>query len=122
MNATTSVFDWLDGLKFNRFHRRLLILASLVSIFAGYNSQIIAYIVPLALREWQLTPLKAGAMISYGFLGLMVGAAGFGLVSDRIGRKKSIMIVVVVFSVFNSAAYFAPNFEVFCLLRFLSGI
>ena len=32
------------------------------------------------------------------------------------------MIVVVVFSVFNSVAYFAPNFEVFCLLRFLSGI
>ncbi len=68
MDATTSVFDWLDGLKFNRFHRRLLSLAILVSISAGYNSQIIAYIVPLALREWQLTPLKAGTMISYGFL------------------------------------------------------
>jgi benzoate transport len=121
-NAATSVFYWLDGLKFNRFHRRLLILGSLVCIFAGYNSQIIAYIVPSALREWQLTPLKAGTMISYGFLGLMVGAAGFGLVSDRIGRKKSIMMVVGVFSVFNSAAYFAPNFEVFCLLRFLAGI
>jgi len=121
-NAATSVFDWLDELKFNRFHRRLLILGSLVCIFAGYNSQIIAYIVPSALREWQLTPLKAGTMISYGFLGLMVGAAGFGLVSDRIGRKKSIMMVVGVFSVFNSAAYFAPNFEVFCLLRFLAGI
>src|SRR4030042_255964 len=121
-NATTSVFDWLDGLKFNRFHRRLLILASLVSIFAGYNSQIIAYILPSALREWQLTPVKAGTMISYGFLGLMVGAAGFGLVSDRIGRKNSIMIVVAVFSVFHSAAYFAPSFEIFCLLRFLSGL
>jgi benzoate transport len=122
MNTATSVFDWLDGLKFNRFHRRLLILTSLVSIFAGYNSQIIAYIVSSALREWQLTPLKAGTMISYGFLGLMVGAAGFGLVSDRIGRKRAIMIVVAVFSAFNSAAYFAPNFEIFCLLRFLSGI
>jgi AAHS family benzoate transporter-like MFS transporter len=75
-----------------------------------------------ALKEWQLTPLKAGTMISYGFLGLMVGAAGFGLVSDRIGRKRAIMIVVAVFSVFNSAAYFAPNFEIFCLLRVLSGI
>jgi len=122
MNTVTSIFDWLDGLKFNRFHRRLLILTSLVSIFAGYNSQIIVYIVPLALREWQLTPVKAGTMISYGFLGLMVGAAGFGLISDRIGRKKSITMVVAVFSVFNSAAYFAPNFEVFCLLRFLAGI
>ena len=121
-SANTSVFDWLDRLKFNRFHRRILILTSLVTIFAGYNSQIIAYIVPLALREWQLTPVKAGTMISYGFLGLMVGAAGFGLVSDRIGRKKSIMMVVIVSSVFNSAAYFSPNFEVFCLLRFLSGI
>jgi len=121
-NTATSAFDWLDGLKFNRFHRRLLILCSLVCIFAGYNSQIIAYIVPSALREWRLTPVKAGTMISYGFLGLMVGAAGFGLVSDRIGRKKSIMIVVAVFSVFNSAAYFAPNFEVFCLLRFLAGV
>ena len=120
--ATTSVFDWLDGLRFNRFHRRLLILGSLVCIFAGYNSQIIAYIVSSALREWQLTPVKAGTMISYGFLGLMVGAAGFGLASDRIGRKKSMMIVVAVFSVFNSAAYFAPNFGVFCLLRFLAGI
>jgi AAHS family benzoate transporter-like MFS transporter len=76
----------------------------------------------LALMEWQLTPVKAGTMISYGFLGLMVGAAGFGLVSDRIGRKKSIMVVVAVFSVFNGAAYFAQNFEVFCLLRFLAGI
>ena len=121
-NTPTSVFDWLDGLKFNRFHKRLLILASLVCISAGYNSQIIAYIVPLALKEWQLTPVKAGTMISYGFLGLMVGAAGFGLISDRIGRKKSIMMVVAVFSVFNSAAYFAPNFEIFCLLRFLAGI
>ncbi len=120
--TATSVFDWLDRLKFNRFHRRLLILGSLVCIFAGYNSQIIAYIVSSALKEWQLTPVKAGTMISYGFLGLMVGAAGFGLVSDRIGRKKSMMVVVAVFSVFNSAAYFSPNFEVFCLLRFFAGI
>jgi benzoate transport len=121
-NAPTSVFDWLNGLEFNRFHKRLLLLASLVCIFAGYNSQMIAYIVPSALKEWQLTPLKAGTMISYGFLGLMVGAAGFGMISDRIGRKKSIMMVVAVFSVFNSAAGLAPNFEVFCLLRFLAGI
>jgi len=66
MNTTISVFEWLDHLRFNRFHKRLLILASSVSIFAGYNSQVIAYIVPLALREWHLTPLEAGTMISYG--------------------------------------------------------
>ena len=61
-------------------------------------------------------------MISYGFLGLMIGAAGLGIVSDRLGRKNTIMLIVTVFSLFNGLAYFAPNFKVFCILRFLSGL
>jgi AAHS family benzoate transporter-like MFS transporter len=122
MNSTTQVFDWLDKLKFSRFHTRLLMLTGLIFISAGYNSQIIAYIVPLALKEWHLTPLEAGTMISASHFGLMFGAVGFGMVSDRLGRKKIIMLAVAAFSVFSSAAYLAPNYEVFCLLRFLSGL
>jgi MFS transporter, AAHS family, benzoate transport protein len=95
MNDSLSVFGWLDTLKFNRFHRQLVFVAGLTCALAGYNSQIIAYIVPLALKEWQLTPLEAGTMISYGFLGLMFGAAGFGMVSDRLGRKKAILLVAL---------------------------
>jgi AAHS family benzoate transporter-like MFS transporter len=115
-------FEWLDNLKFSRFHARLLVLGTLITIFAGYSSQIIAYILPPALKEWHLTPLEAGTMISYGFLGLMIGAAGLGIVSDRLGRKNAILLIVAAFSVFNGAAYFAPNFKVFCVLRFLSGL
>lgn len=122
MTASLSVFSWLDTLKFNRFHRQLVIVGSLLCILSGYNSQIIAYIVPLALKEWQLTPLEAGTMISYGLLGLMLGAAGFGMVSDRLGRKKTTILVVILLCVFNAAAAFAPSFRIFCLLRFLSGL
>ncbi len=61
-------------------------------------------------------------MMSYGFAGLMVGAAGFGIVSDRLGRKSSFMVIMIILSVFSGAAYFAPNFKVFCLLRFLAGL
>lgn len=122
MSGSLSVVGWLDTLKFNRFHRQLLLVGSLICALAGYNSQIIAYIVPLALKEWQLTPLEAGTMISYGFLGLMFGAAGFGMISDRMGRKKTILTVVVVLCVFNAAAALAPSFRIFCLLRFLSGL
>jgi len=119
---STSAFEWLDNLRFGRFHLRLLLLSTLITIFAGYSSQIIAYILPPALREWSLTPIEAGTMISYGFLGLMIGAAGLGIVSDRLGRKNTILLIVSVFSVFNGLAYFAPSFKVFCVLRFLSGL
>ena len=101
-------FEWLDHLKFSRFHLRLLVLGTLITIFAGYSSQIIAYILPPALKEWHLTPLEGGAMISYGFLGLMIGAAGLGMVSDRLGRKNAILLIVAAFSVFNGAAFSLP--------------
>lgn len=121
-DSSPSAFGWLDSLKFSRFHLRLLVLSTLITIFAGYSSQIIAYILPPALKEWHLTPIEAGTMISYGFLGLMIGAAGLGIVSDRLGRKNTILLIVSVFSVFNGLAYFAPSFKVFCVLRFLAGL
>ncbi|OPY71722.1 MAG: 4-hydroxybenzoate transporter PcaK [Syntrophorhabdus sp. PtaU1.Bin058] len=122
MDPTIQVFDWLDRLKFNRFHTALTILTGLVSIAAGYNSQVVAYVVPLVIKEWHLTPLAAGTMISASHFGLMLGAIGFGMASDRLGRRKTIMLAVASLSVFSSAAYFAPNYEVFCLLRLLAGL
>jgi AAHS family benzoate transporter-like MFS transporter len=100
----------------------LLLLTGLTLVFVGYNSQIIAYILPLALKEWNLTPVKAGSMVSYGFFGLMFGAIAFGMASDRIGRKKILMLAVATFSVFNGIAFFAPDFLIFCILRFLCGL
>ena len=122
VGPTIQVFDWLDKLKFNRFHTSLTILIGLIFIAAGYNSQVIAYVVPLALKEWHLTPLAAGTMISASHFGLMLGAIGFGMASDRLGRRKTIMLAVASLSVFSSAAYFAPNYEIFCLLRLLAGL
>ncbi len=113
---------WIDQLKFSRFHGLVLLLMGLTLIFDGYDSQVIAYIMPKLLKEWNLTPVVAGSLASYGFMGLMIGAAGFGMLSDRIGRKKTLMMCIAIFSIFSGAAFFAPNFEVFVGLRFLAGL
>lgn len=119
---TVTATSWIDGLKFNRFHGMVLLLTALTLIFDGYDSQIVAYIMPKVLKEWNLTPVAAGSLASYGFMGLMVGAAVFGMLSDRIGRKKTLMTCIAIFSIFSGAAYFAPNFKVFVTLRFLAGL
>lgn len=122
MSGTLTVFEWLDKLKFNRFHIGLTILTGIIFVAAGFNSQVVAYIIPLALREWRLTPVAAGSMISASHIGVMFGAIGFGMISDRIGRKKTIMLAVAFLSIFGSAAYFAPNYEVFYVFRFFAGL
>ena len=117
-----SATKWIDELKFNRFHGLVLLLVALTLIFDGYDSQVVAYIMPKVLKEWKLTPIVAGSLASYGFMGLMVGAAGFGMLSDRIGRKKTLMTCIAIFSVFSGAAFLAPSFKVFVALRFLAGL
>jgi len=52
----------------------------------------------------------------------MLGAAGFGILSDRIGRKKTLILAVAISGIFNGLAFFAPDYTVFCVLRFLSGL
>lgn len=51
-----------------------------------------------------------------------IGALLFGLLADRFGRRRPLMINVVYFSVIELACAFAPNFTVFLLLRALYGI
>ena len=117
-----NAFQFLDKLQFNRFHVHLMILTTLSSVVMGIISQTVAYILPLVLKEWSLTPVEGGSIASYTFIGFMVGAAGFGILSDRIGRKKTLTLAVAISGIFNGFAYFAPDYPVFCVLRFLSGL
>jgi AAHS family benzoate transporter-like MFS transporter len=119
---TSGVFAWLDGLPFNRFHASTLILSCLILMAAGFNLQILAYAMPLISKEWALTPVQAGAMVSYGFLGLMAGAVGFGLIADRVGRKKALLAAICWSSLLGGVASIAPSYVSFCVIRFLTGV
>ena len=111
-----------DEVKFNRFHALVVSLCMLTLIFDGYDSQIISYVLPDVIKEWNLSPIKAGAITSYGLVGLMIGTAGLGMLADRVGRKIPLLIGLFLFSSFGGALYWAPDFKSFCVLRFCSGL
>lgn len=117
-----SAAQWLDGLRINRFHVGLMFLVGLVEMFSGYNSQIIAYTMPQITQDWGLNPVLAGTLSSYAFVGFMVGAAAFGVIADRIGRKRALVLAFIVFSAFGGLSGLAPNFTVFVIVRFLAGV
>jgi len=116
------VTQWCDGLRLNRFHMSLLILAGLTLIFDGYDMMVIAYAMPQIMKEWHLSPVKLGSVASYGYAGLMIGTVALGMIADRVGRRKTLILALSVFSTFSGAAYFAPTFSLFCVLRFFSGL
>ncbi|XP_061585924.1 solute carrier family 22 member 7b.1 [Cololabis saira] len=56
------------------------------------------------------------------FMGVMVGAAVFGYLSDRFGRKTTLMVSYVATTVFAFSSAFSTSFPAFAATRFLTGV
>src|SRR6202047_4891135 len=51
-----------------------------------------------------------------------VGAFLFGLMADRYGRRITLMVDIIAYSVFELASAFAPSLKVFLIMRAFFGI
>ncbi len=112
----------IDEAKFKPFHWGVLFWCLLIIIFDGYDLVIYGVALPLLMQEWGLNAVQAGLLASTALFGMMFGAMCFGTLSDKIGRKKTIMICVAIFSGFTFLGAFAPSPTEFGILRFLAGL
>ena len=112
----------VDEAKFTPFHWSVLIWCLLIIIFDGYDLVIYGVALPLLMQEWSLSAVQAGLLASTALFGMMFGAMCFGTLSDKLGRKKTIMICVGLFSGFTFLGAFASNPIEFGILRFLAGL
>ncbi|ATE61287.1 MFS transporter [Thauera sinica] len=120
--ATVDVHKIIDEAKFNRFHLNVLFWCALVIIFDGYDLVIYGVVLPKLMEQWALSPIEAGALGSYALFGMMFGALIFGPLSDKIGRKKVIMITVLIFSGMTFLNGFATTPTQFGICRFIAGL
>ena len=116
------IHNLIDNAKFNRFHWTVLFWCSLIIIFDGYDLVIYGVVLPLLMEKWNLSPLEAGTLGSYALFGMMFGALIFGTLSDRIGRKKAIIMCVSIFSGFTFINGFVETPLQFGICRFIAGL
>ncbi|ANG61106.1 MFS transporter [Marinobacterium aestuarii] len=119
---TVDVHKIIDEARFNKFHWLVLFWTGLIIIFDGYDLIIYGVVLPKLMAEWDLSPVDAGTLGSTALFGMMFGALFFGPLSDRIGRKKTIMICVALFSGVTFLNGFARDPLEFGLCRFIAGL
>lgn len=112
----------VDKAKFSGFHFKVVLWCLLVIVFDGYDLAINGVTLPLIMEAWSLTAVEGGMLASTALAGMMLGAMMFGTLADKIGRKKVIMICIVLFSGFTGLGGFASNPTEFGVLRFLAGL
>jgi MFS family permease len=101
---------------------RTLSLAGTAWTFDVFDSFLLSLTLPALVTVFALTKAEAGLIGSVLAAGLVVGGVVFGWVADRIGRIRSLMICVALYSCFSGLTAFAPSANWVAVLRFCAGL
>jgi AAHS family cis,cis-muconate transporter-like MFS transporter len=83
--------------------------------------QFLSLSLPLLMKEFGITKVQAGALGTYTLIGMALGGALGGWISDRVGRVKTVAWTIVLFSVATFALSFSQSFAQFAMIRFVSA-
>src|SRR4051812_10775021 len=90
-----------------------------IVIFDGYDLIVYGTTIPAltTLQDWNLSADEAGQIGSLAFGGMMIGALCAGPIADRLGRRWTIIVAVIWFSVFTGVCGWASGPVMFGAFR-----
>lgn len=104
--------------------RQQLLVVGLCLVFNmldGFDITAMAVVAGDVSRDMALSPDKLGWIFSFALAGMMVGAMLLAPISDIVGRRKIIVISIVVVGVSILLTANATTLTEFIALRFISG-
>jgi MFS family permease len=119
----TDIPSRLDSLHWSGFHTRVVLALGITWILDGLEVTL-AGALSGALKEsprLQFTNFDVGFSNSAYLAGAVLGALGFGWLTDRIGRKKLFFITLALYLTATAATALSWNLASYALFRFLTG-
>ncbi|WP_051271211.1 MFS transporter [Shimazuella kribbensis] len=116
------VGELFNHMPFTKKHFFVGIVLFIISVIEAWEMMLIIFISPNIAGEFQLSDLQVGSLIGSIYFGMIPGAYMWGIISDRIGRKNSLIISLLGFSIVSAVSAFSVNFEMLYALRFIAGL
>jgi MFS family permease len=119
----TDIPSRLDSLRWSGFHTRVVLALGITWILDGLEVTL-AGALSGALKESQVlhfTNFDVGFSNSAYLAGAVLGALGFGWLTDRIGRKKLFFITLALYLTATAATALSWSVASYALFRFLTG-
>lgn len=93
-----------------------------ISMLDGYDTQLIAYCAPSLSQHLHIPVPYFGVIFSAGLAGSMAGSAVGGWLADRYGRRRLILITVLIFGLATLATVTATSAGSLVTLRMIAGV
>ena len=117
-----NIQTFLNEHQFSKLQLSVFIFTFFIAFFDGYDTAVIGYIAPSLLAEWGIEKSHLAPVLSAALLGLAIGAITFGPIADRFGRKKVLILSVMIFSIGTLISAGVSTLGELELLRFITGL
>ncbi|MDR2672972.1 MAG: MFS transporter [Coriobacteriales bacterium] len=144
-----TVSDVIDRLGINKFTWIMFFFLGFAMIFDGYDFMVASQttssvantlqhfsllgggadysIVDVALNAQTGKPAAAlqalgSSISSWSLLGMVIGGALGGIISDRIGRKKMLVLAIIFYGAFTLPQAYATDFAFYAVTRVIAGL
>jgi MFS family permease len=126
ISAAGASLPWYRSL--NRQQWRVLAASNLAWLFDGFEIYALFLTVGFALHQlldptqYAAIPRYAGYVLATTVFGWATGGVIGGIIADYIGRKRTMMLAILAYSLTTGLSAIAWNWESFAALRFLVGV
>src|SRR5262245_19589472 len=110
---------WREG---DSSARKALVAASLGWMLDAFDVMLYALVLPSLMATLQLDQRASGFLQSLMLISAAAGGLAFGVLADRWGRTRALMLSVLLYSVFTAACGFAQNAVQLAVFRILLGL
>ena len=122
MTSRPSAAARLDRLPVSSFHRDIVKLLAYIFFFELGDLNSFAFAAPGVRQAWHLSIGTISFITSASFFGMFIGASTGGWLSDRVGRKRALVLTTVWYSAFSLLNAFAWDTASLFATRLLTGV
>ncbi|KAG6447234.1 hypothetical protein O3G_MSEX004862 [Manduca sexta] len=134
-NESGELLDYNDASVLEQFHEdalrqagcgvaqaRVVVASALALAGAALELAAIPFVLPSAEIELCILPHEKNWLVMISLVGGSLGAVGWGMLAERLGRRRALLSCLAVNAVFAAIAAFMPTYGTFMMARFCSAI
>lgn len=105
-----------------KFIYQCTLVAALGGLLFGYDTAVVAGAIGFIEEKYHLSPAMTGWAASCALIGCMIGAMVAGGLSDKLGRRKVLMISAWAFAISSLGILIPLDLTSFIIFRMIGGI